>query len=296
VIASPLRPRDQQQESGIAARGQLAHPRNALRRFTFVRHHDASRASFRPALTETPQRNQPHWDRPVNSGPRPCLRCWIPPIGLQVRTSTSDLNVRARHTSAPAALRATFAPHQPRRAAQAQTPSDPAPSFRPARHLQSTPTSQTLSTERGAVQTTRSMSGRGLALGLIRISLPTLAAAKRWPAVIPTAVLVRSSSDSGLDRAESSHLARAGVMAPAAAEQRRAPVLRKVRPTVRPGAQPGGPIVHRLRPSRSAHVTTSPLSASGASVSRYGARYWAKTFAELAAWCVSACSSDAVVG
>ena len=30
-------------------------------------------ASFRPALTETPQRNQPHWDRPVNSGPRPCL-------------------------------------------------------------------------------------------------------------------------------------------------------------------------------------------------------------------------------
>jgi len=104
MIASPLRPRTQQQESGIAARGQLAHPRNALRRFTFVRHHDASRASFRPALTETPQRiTKPHWDRPVNSGPRPCLRCWIPPIGLQVRTSTSDLNIRARHT--PARLR-----------------------------------------------------------------------------------------------------------------------------------------------------------------------------------------------
>ena len=54
MITSPLRPRDQRQESGIAARGQLAHPRNALRRFTFVRDHNASRASFRPALTETP--------------------------------------------------------------------------------------------------------------------------------------------------------------------------------------------------------------------------------------------------
>ena len=56
MITSPLRPRDQRQESGIAAGGRLAHPRNALRRFTFVRHHDASMASFRPALTEAPQR------------------------------------------------------------------------------------------------------------------------------------------------------------------------------------------------------------------------------------------------
>ena len=109
MITSPLRPRDQRQEPGIAARGQLAQPRNALRRFTFVRHHDASRASFRPALTETPQRNQPHWDRPVNSGPRPCLRCWIPPIGLQVRTHTPDLNVRARHTSGLAPRGSAFA-------------------------------------------------------------------------------------------------------------------------------------------------------------------------------------------
>src|SRR5450755_2551717 len=54
MIASPLRPRTQRQESGIAARGQLVQPRNALRRFTFVRHHDASRASFRPVLTEAP--------------------------------------------------------------------------------------------------------------------------------------------------------------------------------------------------------------------------------------------------
>jgi hypothetical protein len=54
VIASPLRPRTQRQESGIAARGRLTHPRNALRRFTFVRDHDTPMASFRPALTETP--------------------------------------------------------------------------------------------------------------------------------------------------------------------------------------------------------------------------------------------------
>jgi hypothetical protein len=103
VITSPLRPRTQRQESGIAASGQLAHPRNALRRFTFVRHHDASRASFRPALTEAPAAQPSRTgDRPVNSGPRPCLRCWIPPIGLQVRTPTSDLHIRARHTSGSA--------------------------------------------------------------------------------------------------------------------------------------------------------------------------------------------------
>jgi hypothetical protein len=75
-------------------------PRNALRRFTLVRHHDASMASFRPALTETPQRiAKPHWGRPVNSGPRPCLiDVGFPLSGLQVRTHTSDLNVRAQHT------------------------------------------------------------------------------------------------------------------------------------------------------------------------------------------------------
>jgi hypothetical protein len=101
VITSPIRPRTQRQESGIAAGGRLAHPRNALRRFTFVRHHDTPMASFRPALTEIPQRNQPHWDRPVNSGPRPCLfDVGFPLSGSRDRTSTSDLNVRARHTAA----------------------------------------------------------------------------------------------------------------------------------------------------------------------------------------------------
>ena len=112
MITSPLRPRDQQQEPGIAARGQLAQPRNALRRFTFVRHHDAPRASFRPALTEAsrrPRYPRPSSGRPVNSGPRPCLRCWIPPIGLQVRTYTSDLNIRARHTSDLAPRGSAFA-------------------------------------------------------------------------------------------------------------------------------------------------------------------------------------------
>src|ERR1035438_7424092 len=75
-------------------------PRNALRRFTFVRHHDTPMASSRPALTETPQRmTKPHWDRPVNSGPRPCLvSVGFPLSGLQDRTSTSDLNIRTQHT------------------------------------------------------------------------------------------------------------------------------------------------------------------------------------------------------
>ena len=58
-------------------------------------------ASFRPALTEAPQRHTAHWDHPVNSGPRPCLfNVGFPLSGLQDRTHTSDLNVRARHTCA----------------------------------------------------------------------------------------------------------------------------------------------------------------------------------------------------
>jgi hypothetical protein len=100
VITSPLRPRDRQ-ERGIAAGGQLTHPRNALRRFTLVRHHDAPMASFRHALTEAPQRNQPHWDRPVKPEPRPCLfGVGFPLSGPQVRTSTSDLIRHALRTSA----------------------------------------------------------------------------------------------------------------------------------------------------------------------------------------------------
>ena len=95
--------------TGIGHRrcGPARPPRNALRRFTLVRHHDTPMASFRPALTETPQRiTKPHWDRPVNSGPRPCLfSVGFPLSGLQVRTYTSDLNIRAQHTRK--ALRAT---------------------------------------------------------------------------------------------------------------------------------------------------------------------------------------------
>ena len=100
MIASPLRPRDRQ-EQGIAAGGQLTHPRNALRRFTLVRHHNAPMASFRHALTEAPQRqSKPHWNRPVNSEPRPCLfSVGFPLSGPQVRTSTSDLIRHALRTS-----------------------------------------------------------------------------------------------------------------------------------------------------------------------------------------------------
>ena len=99
MITSPIRPRDRQ-ESGVAAGGQLTHPRNALRRFTLVRDPDAPMASFRHALTEAPQRqNWPHRDRPVNSEPHPCLfSVGFPLSGPQVRTSTSDLIRHARHT------------------------------------------------------------------------------------------------------------------------------------------------------------------------------------------------------
>ena len=114
MIASPIRPRTQRQESGIAAGGRLAHPKNALRRFTFVRHHDTPMASFRPALTEAPQRHAAHWDRPVNSGPRPCLfNVGFPLSGLQDRIHTSDLNVRARHTSARSTISLRSSPVNP---------------------------------------------------------------------------------------------------------------------------------------------------------------------------------------
>ena len=105
MITSPIRPRDRQ-EPGIAAGGQLTHPKDALRRFTLVRDHDTPTASFRPALTEVPQRKQPHWDRPVNSGPRPCLiDVGFPLSGPQDRTSTSDLKRHAQHTAPSYGLR-----------------------------------------------------------------------------------------------------------------------------------------------------------------------------------------------
>ena len=98
MITAPIRPRDRQ-GSGIAAAGRLTLPKDALRRFTFVRNHDASMASFRPALTEARQPSQPPASRPVNSGPRPCLfDVGFPLSGPQVRTSTSDLIRHARHT------------------------------------------------------------------------------------------------------------------------------------------------------------------------------------------------------
>jgi hypothetical protein len=111
VTASPLRPRDRQ-GSGITAAGRLAHPRNAFRRFTSVRHHGASTASSRPALTEA-RRHQPtaSASRPVNSGPRPCLiDVGFPLSGPQDRTHTSDLNAMPGTPARPVALRAPRLP------------------------------------------------------------------------------------------------------------------------------------------------------------------------------------------
>ena len=59
--------------SGIAPAGQLTHRRNALRRFTLVRNHNAPMASFRHVLTEAPQRQTgPPWTaRELRAAPLP---------------------------------------------------------------------------------------------------------------------------------------------------------------------------------------------------------------------------------
>jgi hypothetical protein len=104
------------QVSGIAAERQLTQPRNALRRFTLVRHHGAPMASFRPALTgasRRPRYPRPSSGRPVNSGPRPCLfDVGFPLSGLQDRTHTSDLYIRARHTLLALRARRPTGAHQ----------------------------------------------------------------------------------------------------------------------------------------------------------------------------------------
>ena len=71
-------------------------------------------ASFRPALAEAHRRRQPPASRPVNSEPRPCLfDVGFPLSGLQDRTHTSDLNVRAQHTRArPSGPAPTAAPRR----------------------------------------------------------------------------------------------------------------------------------------------------------------------------------------
>jgi ferric uptake regulator family protein len=70
------------------------------------------------SLTEAPQRStKPHWDRPVNSEPRPCLfSVGFPLSGPQVRTSTSDLIRHALRTSTSPyglATKATGLPRSP---------------------------------------------------------------------------------------------------------------------------------------------------------------------------------------
>jgi hypothetical protein len=88
--------------TGHRRRGPVRPPRNALRRFTPVRHHDTSMASFRPALTEAPAahdqaalgtaRSIPGPRARSIPGPRPCLfDVGFPLSGLQDRTHTSDL-------------------------------------------------------------------------------------------------------------------------------------------------------------------------------------------------------------
>ena len=68
-------------------------------------------ASFRPALTEAPQRKQPHWDPPVNPEPRPCLiDVGFPLSGSRDRTSTSDLKRHAWHTAGPATVLHLYPP------------------------------------------------------------------------------------------------------------------------------------------------------------------------------------------
>ena len=76
-------------------------------RFTFVRDHNVSMASFRHALTGAREHNQPPASRPVNSGPRPCLfDVGFPVLGLQNRTSTSR-----SQRPCPAHLRAALSGH-----------------------------------------------------------------------------------------------------------------------------------------------------------------------------------------
>jgi hypothetical protein len=117
VIASPIRPRSTDRNRASLPRASSPHPRNALRRFTFVRHHDASTASFRPALTDTRPTLDNHADEPpgeLRAAPLP-INVGFPLSGSQDRTSTSDLKRHARHTRL--ALRARLradrrAPHQ----------------------------------------------------------------------------------------------------------------------------------------------------------------------------------------
>lgn len=95
MIASPIRPRSPDRNRASLPRASSPPPRNALRRFTFVRHHNAPTASFRPALTEArPRQTTTPTDRPVHSGPRPCSSmlgspCQGPSTGLTPPISTS---------------------------------------------------------------------------------------------------------------------------------------------------------------------------------------------------------------
>ena len=163
-------------------------------------------ASFRPALTETPQRqNWPHWDRPVNSGPRPCLfDVGFPLSGLQDRTHTSDLNVRARHTPArlrQAGVRGRRQHHPPPWLNSCSTPTSPAFSVLALKDIDSSMVSVSPDVEQRG-------SARGAPL-VIAIGGPIPPVGRdplsiRRDATVPTARHLRAELPSRAESAESS--------------------------------------------------------------------------------------------
>ena len=103
MITSPIRP-PAPTGTGHRCHGPTRPPKTALRRFTLVRDHNAPTASSRHALTEPRRHNQPPANRPVNSGPRPCLiSVGFPLSGLQDRTLTSGLNAMPGTPAPPTA-------------------------------------------------------------------------------------------------------------------------------------------------------------------------------------------------
>ena len=97
--------------------------------------------------------NKPHWDRPVNSGPRPCLiDVGFPQSGPRDRTSTSDLKRHAWHTAQAPSSGRTAAP------ASSLPRSKPVTACRPA--LCSSSRNFDQQAESGEIGWTRPIAGR----------------------------------------------------------------------------------------------------------------------------------------
>jgi hypothetical protein len=108
VITSPIRP-PIPTGTGHRCREPARPPKDALRRFTLVRNHNASTASSRPPPRKpASQTSRQQAARSFRAAPLP-HRCWIPPV----RAPSQDFHLRsqrhARHTRS--ALRA-FAPRE----------------------------------------------------------------------------------------------------------------------------------------------------------------------------------------